>query len=475
MRPIYTLILLMTAAIHSIGLQAQQSVVINNKDPRKDDRGRIVDAHDGRIIRFGNLYYLYGTAYGTTNGFTTANEYVCYSSSDLRQWKFEGPLLKTRPEGVYYRPHVVYNVRTKKYILWYNWYPKLWNGQFGVAESVSPTGPFTVINENVSVKHSALGVGDLGVFVDGDNKAYLSYNTIKGHKVSVELLDDNYTASTLKNSDFIAENCEAGAMFKRGDLYYLLTDYTCCFCTQGSGARVFTSKFPLGPFTFRQNINTYPGPATPLLMDGVIGNNFYESFSAGEKNGIEVWMKESVVNVITLHQFTGDRNGQCGDVNNPKVHDTIPLLQFRLQYFDGGNWKNLPVTTTSVKSSSLHNSYRISFSAIKTERLRIMPLYADSNSVMHLSEIEIRNSVRPVIFKTGIGTGKPIIPAQQAYIMEVTGKASKYFVWVGDLWGSAMDNIKGHDFQFWSAPLHFYSNGLIAPLQWHDKWQLSLK
>ena len=38
-------------------------------------------------------------------------------------------------------------------------------------------------------------------------------------------------------------------------MYYLLFDNTCAFCRAGSGARVYVSNGPLGPYTFRGNIN----------------------------------------------------------------------------------------------------------------------------------------------------------------------------------------------------------------------------
>ena len=100
-----------------------QKITVDNTTPRLDEKSQIVDAHDGRVIQFGDTFYWYGTSYGNTNGFTTQNHYRCYSSKDLVHWKYEGKLLATQPEGVYYRPHVIYNKRTKKYILWYNWYP----------------------------------------------------------------------------------------------------------------------------------------------------------------------------------------------------------------------------------------------------------------------------------------------------------------------------------------------------------------
>ena len=49
-----------------------------------------------------------------------------------------------QPEGIYYRPYVIYNARTRKYVLWYNWYKKTWDGQYGVATSDRPQGPFTI-------------------------------------------------------------------------------------------------------------------------------------------------------------------------------------------------------------------------------------------------------------------------------------------------------------------------------------------
>lgn len=455
--------------------EAQQKILINNSRTRTTEDGKIVDAHDGRIIQFGKKFYWYGTAYGNTNGFTTANDYVCYSSSDLMKWKFEGKLMPEKTEGVYYRPHVVYNAKTKKYILWYNWYPKLWDGQFGVAESDAPTGPFKVVNDNVKVKQNALGVGDLGVFVDDDGKAFLSYNTIQGHKVSVEQLDETYTASTMQGSEFIAEHCEAGSMFKRNGIYYLLTDVTCCFCTQGSGARVYTAQHPLGPYSFRQNINRYPGEVASVLYDGNSNDNLFETFLAKQRQGMELWMhKETPLSSITIQQFTGNRSGQCGEVNNPITHQPILRHSFNLRYWSNGEWKE-PVSKITVKQSAQQIIYTIRFEKINTGRLQVQPVFADTVQSLLISEVELDKNVKPAyIFKTGGTANKPIIPAQQTFVMPVQTTTGIQYIWMGDLWGSASDNIKGHDYQFWSKPLEFYKNGLIKPLEGVNSYQLIL-
>jgi hypothetical protein len=44
------------------------------------------------------------------------------------------------------------------------------------------------------------------------------------------------------------------------------------------------------------------------------------------------------------------------------------------------------------------------------------------------------------------------------------------YIWTGDGWGLRPDGVKGHDFQFWSAPLTFVADGSLAPLRWVGEW-----
>jgi hypothetical protein len=451
---------------------AQQTIKINNLLPRTTTAGKIVDAHDGRIIKFGNTYYWYGTQYGSTNGFTTANTYVVYYSTNMSDWVFGGPLLQNAPAGVYYRPHVVYNKKTKKYVLWYNWNPKLWDGQFGVATSNNPTGPFTIVNNNVKVKNSALGVGDLGVFIDADEKAYLSYNTINGHKLSVEALNQTYTESTLQGSNFIAENCEAGGMFKKNNTYYLLTDYTCCFCTQGSGAQVFTAPNPLGPYTYKQNINRHPGTPLALATDGKMQNNNYDVIDTKNNEYIEIEVEgNEKLNQIKLFQFTGNRSGQCGEVNNPILHQAIPNWSFKLQIFTNGQWQSLS-TKQIQQAFSQQTTYTITFQPLQTSKLRIYCTTLDSIKVLQLNELVIGKKNNFTVYKSNGSLGKPIIPAQQTFLMPLQTNQGTQYLWMGDLWGSASDGVKGHDYQFWSEPLQFDNFGFIKPIRWVDKFTI---
>ncbi|MGB7136314.1 MAG: family 43 glycosylhydrolase [Acidobacteriaceae bacterium] len=237
-----------------------RTVTIRNDVPRRDVQGHIIDAHDGCLHFFNGRYYLYGTAYGRTAGYTINNRFRVYSSPDLVHWSFEGELLRSPPDGIYYRPYVAWNPHTRKYVLWYNWYPKLWDGRVGVAVSDTPVGPFTIVNTRVPVEGADQHPGDGSLFVDRDGAGYFIYSTIGlDHAIRIERLTPDFLSVTGQVSPILARQCEAPALFRRGDTYYALFDHTCCFCKQGSGARVLVASHPLGPWRQIANINESSG------------------------------------------------------------------------------------------------------------------------------------------------------------------------------------------------------------------------
>jgi hypothetical protein len=262
LRPTLSLLVLLfvAACLPAANSSAQtpkfRAVTIQNTTPRVDTDGNAVDAHDGCLRFYAGRYYLYGTAYGKTAGYTINSRYRVYSSADLEHWTFEGELLKAPPDGVYYRPYVAYNQTTHKYVLWYNWYPKLWEGQDGVAVSDTPMGPFTIVNTHVALSQAKDHPGDGSLFVDDDNTAYFIYTTIdQHHSIRVERLAPDFLSSTGQVSGVLGVGCEAPSLFRRGASYYALFDETCCFCTEGSGARVLVASNPMGPYRELANIN----------------------------------------------------------------------------------------------------------------------------------------------------------------------------------------------------------------------------
>ncbi|XLS29602.1 family 43 glycosylhydrolase [Flavobacteriaceae bacterium M23B6Z8] len=454
-----------------------QDLFNNNLLPRMDSEGEIVDAHDGRIIQFGDTFYWYGTAYGNTNGYTTANTYQCYSSTDLKTWKKEGRLLPEQPEGVYYRPHVIYNRKTKKYVLWYNWYPKLWEGRFGVAISDTPEGPYKIVNDHVKMANSDKGLGDFGLFVDDDGTGYISYNTIQNHQVSIEKLSSDYLSSTLENGGVISEHMEAGSMFKKDGKYYLLTDYTCCFCNYGSGARVYISNHPQKGYQLTGNINRYPGKRSYLLEGPQETPQQYEILQKEKENfqSIEVLLeKPQVLSGFDLRIFTGNRKGNCGDVTNPRVHPEIGIPDFEFFKYEYGTWKILPAKITVGNKTALSQNISIEFANSIGNRFKISPKNEFPFEAVYISELSLKSTLEHEnrqVYVTGESIPrKPIIPAQQTYVMKLNTADGIKFIWMGDLWGSASDNIKGHDYQYWSAPLQFNEDGTIEPMKWSDGW-----
>jgi len=225
-----------------------QHAIIRNDEPRKDINGNIVDAHDGRVICFGGMYYWYGTSYGTTNGFTNSNYFTCYSSPDLMHWKPCGHMLVDAPSGVYYRPHVVYNTKTKKYVMWFHLELK---GQgyaaarTATAVSDSPTGPFTYIESfrpnagKYPVNADGMPTDslrdrfflrdfkggqmarDMQLFVDDDGKAYHIASSEENYTMMVSLLTDDYLRpSGTFARILVMHQYEGPALFKKDGKYY---------------------------------------------------------------------------------------------------------------------------------------------------------------------------------------------------------------------------------------------------------------
>jgi len=80
-----------------------------------------------------------------------------------------------RPEGIYFRPKVLYNKANQEYVLWINYlapassplkaYP---SAVFVVATSKSASGPFEVVTEKAAITES--GGGDFTLMVDPNDK-----------------------------------------------------------------------------------------------------------------------------------------------------------------------------------------------------------------------------------------------------------------------------------------------------------------
>jgi hypothetical protein len=236
--------------------------------------GDAVDAHDGEIAYFNGTYYLYGTSYGC--GFEWGHKdapfcgFKAYSSKDMVTWTDRGALFdagtsvwQTRCNGNTYgcfRPHVIYNAKTKLYVLWINVYDN--KVGYRVFTSNTPVGPFVekaeptlAVNSDMPV--AGLNNGDHDTFIDDNGTAYLAYTDWRaGGAIAIEQLSDDYLTGTGKVVKAVTTTkTEAPALFKRKGTYYVVySDPNCGYCS-GTGSSYKTAKSPLGPWSEGKRIS----------------------------------------------------------------------------------------------------------------------------------------------------------------------------------------------------------------------------
>ncbi|RYY52799.1 MAG: hypothetical protein EOO09_20275, partial [Chitinophagaceae bacterium] len=233
-----------------------------------DQLGNAVDAHDGEIAVFNGVYYLYGTSYDC--GYEWGNKegpfcgFKVYASTDMKNWEDKGFLFdakteiwQTRCNGKTYgcyRPHVVFNKKTKQYVLWINVYDNVVG--YRVFTSPTPAGPFIEAAEptlavNADKPAAGLNNGDHDTFVDDDGTAYLAYTDWRANgAIIIEQLSDDYLTGTGKHVKSVtAEKTEAPCLFKRDKMYYVVySDPNCGYCP-GTGSSYKTAASPLGPWS----------------------------------------------------------------------------------------------------------------------------------------------------------------------------------------------------------------------------------
>ena len=218
---------------------------------RYDTQGNAVDAHDGMIAQFGSLYYLYGTSYDCGYIWQTNSNFCgfkVYSSPDLVHWSDQGFVVTPYSCVDCFRPHVLYDASTGKYVLWTN--DASAPDQFRVYTSSTPTGLFT----QQSTPTLAVPCGwDFTLFQDPTTGiAYIVHtNNCQGsyENLVVEQLTGDDLTSSGKFVDVPITDIEAPAMFERNGTYYIvMSDPECGYCT-GTGTGYMTASSPLGTWT----------------------------------------------------------------------------------------------------------------------------------------------------------------------------------------------------------------------------------
>ena len=268
----------------------------------KDDRGIHINAHGGGILFQNGIYYWYGEH---------KDEYSCeahvgvncYSSKDLINWHYERVALAVVNNDenaditsgcTIERPKVVYNQKTKKYVMWFHLELK---GQgykaarVGLAVSDIVTGPFRFIrsyrpnpgkyplnltseqkNANLTetdfpkkwtpewclavknglfVRRDLEGgqmSRDMTVYVDDDGKAYHIYASEENQTIQIAELADDYMSHTGRFVRVLeGKHNEAPTVLKKEGKYYLITSD--CTGWAPNAARMAVSDSLFGTWT----------------------------------------------------------------------------------------------------------------------------------------------------------------------------------------------------------------------------------
>lgn len=216
--------------------------------------------------------------------------------------------MNSRPKGVYFRPHVQYNPRTKLYVLIVNFGADV--GKPGhpyaprytnlAATSTTPHGPFKDIRNMSSLKYG--DSGDFGFFVDqqsvatdGFPSAYLIYGGSAGNVV--EKLNEDFTDGTGEASDCLEclpsvpkeVSCqESPSMYRTGKGEYVVLTAGCtCFGMPqgietptgerwepygGTGIFAYVASSPLGPYSYLGNMNNLDGNVSSTVCGECASN-----------------------------------------------------------------------------------------------------------------------------------------------------------------------------------------------------------
>jgi hypothetical protein len=140
-----------------------------------DTAGNVIQAHGEGITKVGDTYYWLGE--DKTNGSPFQNV-KCYSSTDLRSWRFVANVLTRQSSGdlgpnrIVERPHVIFNASTSTYVM----YMHIDNTNYserkaGVATSGSVCGSYTYRGSFKPLGHDSL---DDNLFLDGGTGYFIS-------------------------------------------------------------------------------------------------------------------------------------------------------------------------------------------------------------------------------------------------------------------------------------------------------------
>jgi hypothetical protein len=241
-----------------------------------DNNGEHINAHGGGFLFYNNTYYWFGEHKGSGKLGNRALVGVgVYSSKNLYHWKNEGIALKMKKDtlsklqigSIVERPKVIYNKKTKKFVMWFHHELKGESYKAaltGVAVADAVAGPYTYIDSfrlhagilpaNFSqedfdsapkiatrkdknwkekvikgayfVRDFKVGQmsRDMNLFVDDDQTAYHVTASEENQTLLISKLSDDYVSLTTEYIRvFPGQRNEAPTIFKRKGNYFMFS------------------------------------------------------------------------------------------------------------------------------------------------------------------------------------------------------------------------------------------------------------
>ncbi|MFE2927902.1 RICIN domain-containing protein [Streptomyces goshikiensis] len=199
-----------------------------------DTTGQPVQAHGGGVLKVDDYYYWFGEDRGDDNKFRYVS---AYRSKDLKNWEPRGHVLtqESDPEirsAVIERPKVLYNEKTKQFVMWMHKEADDSYAEARAAVAVSSTvdGPYLWKGsfrprEAAGTEHMSR---DITVYEDkAAGKAYMISAANDNADLHIYELTEDYTqVKDLVANPWPGQHRESPALFKRGGVYFMLTSGT---------------------------------------------------------------------------------------------------------------------------------------------------------------------------------------------------------------------------------------------------------
>ncbi|MEO5562099.1 MAG: glycoside hydrolase family 43 protein, partial [Chitinophagaceae bacterium] len=197
-----------------------------------------------------------------------------YSSKDLYNWKYEA--LAFTPEltdtssdvargCVMERPKVIYNKKTKKYVMWFHLELRgkgYSAARAAVAVSDKVTGPYKFVH---SFRPNGNMSRDMTLYVDNDGTAYQIYSSRENYDLRITRLSQDFLSATADDKMLFSSHREAPALFYHNKKYFLIT--SACTGWKPNKASLHTADSIWGLWTLMPD-NPMKGPDQDITFDG---------------------------------------------------------------------------------------------------------------------------------------------------------------------------------------------------------------